>query len=400
MVRSVAPTPSFQSVEHLRQSNIDTKALLRHGSLSIGGTQYRVSVNTDDQIQVRREDSWGKPACKKFFGAAKDMFNHRLKDGSAASRSERIADVLNQRHVPDAPLPSMFPRQHKTELDIGDFNQSEHARAREEGTTYRQENADEAFAAYKASRHNSPQSSPAHSTHGHHHSHHGHNEPLRRTRSDELPAKSFSEFKQEFEQVEQGRLDYHGETSSGDNTKRAYQDYQAQRRFNQSAPSSPFRSEPVRSEPQRTESAAEQQASADYYGHSAGLSKWDTMLLQSEAELAARRRSEQRTMPGVTLQHAHSAPAQLETVGRLSTRELKNQAVDAAVRLSGNNLTFAVSILEKVDALRNSHAISHANKREALETFIDILSNKDLGTTMSKLQDLNRILDGAGRHQR
>ncbi|PXF30890.1 hypothetical protein WH50_12835 [Pokkaliibacter plantistimulans] len=438
MVRSVSPTPSFQSVEHLRQSNVDTKALLRHGSLSIGGSTYRVSLAADNSIAVRR-DTWQKPASQKFFGAAKEMFTHRLNEGTTASRSDRIADALNNRHREQSleaaarqrlgrqehlSRPSQHSEQSRPESvrtrrsepqafsqrpsgmgnttppvtrspvstpplrTLQDFENDEIERADYHGESPDMSSAKRAFKEYQNSMR--PSASEAKQSRVSSHEH------LGKSHSVDLPNRSLASF----EQDEIQRAGHYSEEPDLQGARRAYDDYQAQRRAASAPPPTQRYSAPVRQEEQRQPSAREIQDEANYYGHSAGLSKWDTMLLQSEAEVAAHRRSEQRSMPGSTLQHAHSAPAQLESVGRLSTKELKSQAVDAAVKLSGHNLSFAVSILEKVDTLRNERVLSHANKRDALETFIDILSNKDLGTTMNKLQDLNRILDGAGRHHR
>ncbi len=88
------PQLSFSSVDALKHSSVDFKALGRSGKLNVDGVSYRVQMSVDGEFKVQRE---GRSSVSpgRFFKAAGEMFSHRLNDGVMSSRSARIADVLN-----------------------------------------------------------------------------------------------------------------------------------------------------------------------------------------------------------------------------------------------------------------------------------------------------------------
>lgn len=93
------PQLSFSSVDAIKHSSVDLKALVRHGQLKVDGATYRVQLSHDGEFKVQRE---GRSSVSpgRFFKAAGEMFSHRLNDGAASSRSNRIADALNAKAWP------------------------------------------------------------------------------------------------------------------------------------------------------------------------------------------------------------------------------------------------------------------------------------------------------------
>ena len=93
------PQLSFSSVDAIRHSSVDLKALVRNGQLKVDGATYRVQLSPDGEFKVQRE---GRSSVSpgRFFKAAGEMFSHRLNDGAASSRSNRIADALNAKAWP------------------------------------------------------------------------------------------------------------------------------------------------------------------------------------------------------------------------------------------------------------------------------------------------------------
>ncbi len=93
------PQLSFSSVDAIRHSSVDLKALVRNGQLKVDGTSYRVQLSPDGEFKVQRE---GRSSVSpgRFFKAAGEMFSHRMRDGAVSSRSDRIADALNAKAWP------------------------------------------------------------------------------------------------------------------------------------------------------------------------------------------------------------------------------------------------------------------------------------------------------------
>ncbi|WP_110187430.1 T3SS effector HopA1 family protein [Pokkaliibacter plantistimulans] len=93
MPRVNSQTPSFASVEELKNASIRPSELALRGKVKVGGNEYQVRLMPSGEYQVNRQDS-GKLG---FFKATKELFSHRLSEGSLGSRSSAIADVLNSK---------------------------------------------------------------------------------------------------------------------------------------------------------------------------------------------------------------------------------------------------------------------------------------------------------------
>lgn len=96
MPRIPPQTPSFASVDELKHANIRPFELAVRGKIKVDGNEYQVRLLPSGEYQVNRQDS-GKLG---FFKATKELFSHRLSEGSLGSRSSAIADVLNGKRTP------------------------------------------------------------------------------------------------------------------------------------------------------------------------------------------------------------------------------------------------------------------------------------------------------------
>lgn len=90
------PSFHFSSVDAIKHTSVDLHALARQGKLTVDGTTYRVQVSPSGEFKVHRDN---RPTISpgRFFKAAGEMFSHRLSEGTLSSRSERIAEALNNK---------------------------------------------------------------------------------------------------------------------------------------------------------------------------------------------------------------------------------------------------------------------------------------------------------------
>ncbi|MDW6001974.1 T3SS effector HopA1 family protein [Vibrio mangrovi] len=96
MPQNIRHTPTFSSVEALRQSDVNPLVFALKGKINVGGQTYSVKLQTSGEFQVKRDDEH-KPG---FFQSASELLSHRLSDGHISSRSSRIAEVLNKKPSP------------------------------------------------------------------------------------------------------------------------------------------------------------------------------------------------------------------------------------------------------------------------------------------------------------
>ncbi|WLG82425.1 T3SS effector HopA1 family protein [Pseudomonas cucumis] len=78
----------FTSVEALKDSNVDVRALKAHGRIEVNGKHYEIRAAADGQISVLRPDK--QAAVDKFFKSASHLLGGQ-------SQSSRIAQTLNEK---------------------------------------------------------------------------------------------------------------------------------------------------------------------------------------------------------------------------------------------------------------------------------------------------------------
>ncbi|MEJ2417769.1 MAG: hypothetical protein P8Y45_12740, partial [Exilibacterium sp.] len=209
----------FNSVSDIQHTRIDTNALLKHGSLTVSGRTYQVRLADDGKTISIDKGSKNQPPAKRYLSAAKELFTHRMVDGSVESRSDRIAAALNKKHVPTPrPRPNLSPiigsaGRMKT-YDLDSFKQAEKARpndvnAEREHNAYLDRTAQNTPSRRPANTRAQTQSRPSQTE----------------LKPADLSCRSWNDFWQD----EQGRAEYHGESPSKKLADQAYNDYEKRR---------------------------------------------------------------------------------------------------------------------------------------------------------------------------
>ncbi len=216
----------FNNVSDIQHSGIDTNALLKHGNLTVGDRTYQVRLADDGKTISIDKGSKNQPATKRYLSAAKELFTHRMVDGSVESRSDRIAAALNKKHVPTPrPRPNLSstvgaPGRMKT-YDLDSFKQAEKARPSDYRTELNDVNAKRKNNAYlDRTAQNTPPRRPA-NTRAQTQSRPSQTE----LKPADLPSRGWNDFWQD----EQGRAAYHGESPSKKLADQAYNDYEKRR---------------------------------------------------------------------------------------------------------------------------------------------------------------------------
>jgi hypothetical protein len=216
----------FNSVSDIQHTGIDTNALLKHGSLTVGGRTYQVRLADDGKTISIDKDSKNQPPAKRYLSAAKELFTHRMVDGSVESRSDRIAAALNKKHVPTPrPRPNLSPTigspGRMKAYDLDSFKQAEKARPSDYGTELNDVNTKRKHNAYLGrTAQNTLPRQPA-NTRAQTQSRPSQTE----SKPADLPFRSWNDFWQD----EQGRAAYHGESPSKKLADQAYNDHEKRR---------------------------------------------------------------------------------------------------------------------------------------------------------------------------
>ncbi len=213
----------FNNVSDIQHSGIDTNALLKHGNLTVGDRTYQVRLADDGKTISIDKGSKNQPATKRYLSAAKELFTHRMVDGSVESRSDRIAAALNKKHVPTPrPRPNLSstvgaPGRMKT-YDLDSFKQAEKARPSDYRTELNDVNAKRKNNAYlDRTAQNTPPRRPA-NTRAQTQSRPSQTE----LKPADLPSRGWNDFWQD----EQKRAEYFGEMPDVELADQAYNDYE------------------------------------------------------------------------------------------------------------------------------------------------------------------------------
>jgi hypothetical protein len=88
----------FTSVEALKDSTVDVRALKAHGRIEVNGKQYEIRAAADGQLSVQRPDK--QAAVDKFFKSASHLLGGQ-------SQSARIAQTLNEKAAAASARPQL-----------------------------------------------------------------------------------------------------------------------------------------------------------------------------------------------------------------------------------------------------------------------------------------------------
>ncbi|WP_260954381.1 T3SS effector HopA1 family protein [Pseudomonas citri] len=102
----------FTSVEALKDSNVDVRALKAHGRIEVNGKHYEIRAAADGQVSVHRSDK--QATVDKFFKSAGQLLGGQ-------SQSSKIAQTLNEKAA-TAPAPRQLTRQLGTRFNLQQIN--------------------------------------------------------------------------------------------------------------------------------------------------------------------------------------------------------------------------------------------------------------------------------------
>ncbi|MDW6004639.1 hypothetical protein [Vibrio mangrovi] len=353
---------NFTEFQH-EASHLNTNALLRQGHMNIGGTRYNVSL-VDDKISVAK-DPQVQSKMKRFFNGASGFFKQHLGDSSSSNRSGRIADSLNYRRSVEMKSAQFSPS--SSQHSSSQYSSRPGSGASSPSSSGYFSAGASSFGSASSGR-VTPESSPSRPAHSQAQSRPQVNsgyqtssgsqtnsgqklnfddfmrmEEDRAEQANEYPSEALARADYEryrrqnqpasaqqtkpgptqgfsrpdspthdlnhFMKAEEARADYYGEVPNRADAEAVYQQ-QASHRPSSGSGHGILRpgmgDRPMKTRPETTGGREELQR-ADYYGHSASLSKWDRIMMEAESSSGTSGLSRHQSAPSV-LQTETAAP--------------------------------------------------------------------------------------------